>query len=286
MTDTPQTPPKLTQPNQTPPRLTDLDRLAQNRARATKDGMFLQELAVDEIKDRLMMVNRGFTNPAVITGFPEIWAEILPNTKIVPDQEVLNLDPGAHDLVIHAMSLHWANDPIGQLIQARHALRPDGLMLGVCFGGQTLSELRAVLAEIETEMFGGLSPRVAPMGEIRDLGALLQRAGFALPVADSLARDVTYADLYALLSDLRAMGERNALASRNTRPMPRRFFDAASTRYEKHFTTEEGRISASFELIILTGWAPDASQPQPLRPGSAAARLADVLGTDETKLPD
>ncbi|WP_424943538.1 SAM-dependent methyltransferase [Aliiroseovarius crassostreae] len=276
----------MTDRNPTPPKLTDTDQLAQARARARPDGMFLQDLAVDEIHDRLNMVNRRFTSPAIVTGFPEVWGAAFPNAKIVPDSDALSLGREAHDLVIHAMGLHWANDPVGQLVQCRLALKPDGLLLGICFGGQTLAELRAVLAETETEMRGGLSPRVAPMGEIRDLGALLQRAGFALPVADSMARDVTYGDIYALMRDLRLMGERNALASRNPTPMPRSFFDQANARYKQHFPAEQGRISASFELITLTGWAPDDSQPKPLRPGSAAARLADVLNTSETKLTD
>lgn len=276
----------MTDRHSTPPRLTNPDQLARNRARARPDGMFLQDLAVDEIHDRLDMVNRRFTSPAIVTGFPEVWGAAFPDAKIVPDTEELSLAREAHDLVIHAMGLHWANDPVGQLVQCRLALKPDGLLLGICFGGQTLAELRAVLAETETEVMDGLSPRVAPMGEIRDLGALLQRAGFALPVADSMARNVTYADIYALMRDLRLMGERNALANRNPNPMSRHFFDMANTNYRQHFLAEQDRIMATFELITLTGWAPDDSQPKPLRPGSAAARLADALNTDETKLPD
>ncbi|MDA5093003.1 SAM-dependent methyltransferase [Aliiroseovarius sp. KMU-50] len=276
--------PPVTEHTDKPPKLTDPGRLAQNRARATAEGMFLQELAIDEIQDRLDMVNRAFTDVAIVTGFPEIWSAAFPNAKIVPDDERLALEPGTHDLVIHAMGLHWANDPIGQMVQSRLALKPDGLFLGVCFGGQTLAELRAVLAETESRIFGGLSPRVAPMGEIRDMGALLQRAGYALPVADSTAKTVTYSDIFALMKDLRLMGERNALAARNPTPLPRGFFDAADQHYKQHFPAEQGRILASFEFITLTGWVPDDSQPKPLRPGSAAARLADALGTDEKKL--
>ncbi len=231
------------------------------------------------------MVNRSFTKPAIITGFPEVWGRSFPNARIVPDTDVLSLNPETHDLVIHAMGLHWANDPVGQLVQSRLALKPDGLFLGVCFGGQTLAELRTILAETETVFSGGLSPRVAPMGEVRDLGALLQRAGFALPVADSLKRRVTYSGLFDLMRDLRLMGERNALSSRKREAMPKAFFTAAEARYKQHFPAEQGRILATFELITLTGWAPDESQPKPLRPGSAAARLADALNTTELKLP-
>lgn len=277
--------PNLKAPAQTPPNLTDQSRLARNRARARKEGMFLHKLAIDELQDRIGLVNRTFTRIAVITGFPLVWGAALPDADLVPDTDHIDLPHGHYDLVIHAMGLHWANDPVGQLVQSRLALKPDGLFLGVCFGGQTLSELRAILAETETDFSGGLSPRVAPMGEIRDLGALLQRAGFALPVADSAVHDVSYANLFALMSDLRLMGERNALSTRNPAPMTRRFFNAADARYKQHFPAEDGRIGATFELITLTGWAPDESQPKPLRPGSAAARLADALNTDETKLP-
>ncbi len=270
----------------TPPKMTDRTRLARNRARARTDAMFLQEAAADEIKDRLTEVNRRFTNPAVVTGFPHVWAEFFPTARIVPDDDVLDLTPGAHDLVIHGLSLHWANDPVGQLVQARHALRPDGLFLAVLFGGLTLTELRAALAEAEAALTGGLSPRILPMGEIRDLGGLLQRAGFALPVADSATRTVTYADAMALMRDLRAMGEGNALDQRQNRPVSRRLFQTAAQLYSDHFAMPDGRIPATFETVFLTGWAPHDSQQKPLRPGSAAARLADALGTDETPLPD
>ncbi len=275
-----QTDPKI------PPRLTDPAQLARNRARARRDGLFLQRLAADEVKDRLTEVNRTFTKPAVVAGFPQVWRETFPEAKIVPDDDVLDLDVGAHDLVIHGLSLHWANDPVGQLIQAKRALVPDGLFIGVMFGGQTLAELRAVLAEVEIELTGGLSPRILPMGEIRDLGALLQRAGFALPVADSDLRAVTYENATALIRDLRRMGERNALEQRLKAPLSRAVLTTIEDRYARHFPTGDGRISASFDLVFLTGWAPDDSQPKPLRPGSAAARLADALGTDETKLSD
>jgi SAM-dependent methyltransferase len=220
-----------------------------------------------------------------VTGFPQIWAEIFPDAVIVPDDEVLALETGAHDLVIHGLSLHWANDPVGQIIQCHRALRPDGLFMGSMFGGQTLHELRAVLAESEARLTGGLSPRIAPMGEIRDLGALLQRAGLALPVADSSLRNVTYSDALALMRDLRAMGEGNALAQRLRRPVPRGLFAETAARYAEAFG-QGGRIPATFEFIFLTGWAPHESQQKPLRPGSAVQRLADALGTEEGKLPD
>ncbi len=270
---------------QRPPELTDRAKLRLNRRRARRGGsggMFLQEEAATELSERQGLVNRAFTAQAVITPFPEIWAQKLPNARIVSDEEALDLETGAHDLVIHALCLHWSNDPVGQLIQCRRALRPDGLFLGALFGGQTLVELRAALAEAEAEVSGGLSPRVAPMAEIRDAGGLLQRAGFALPVADSVTQTVTYADPLALMRDLRAMGEANALAGRLRRFTPRRVIETAAARYRAAFAGPEGRIRATFETIYLAGWAPDVSQPQPLRPGSAQARLAEALGVDET----
>jgi len=184
------------------------------------------------------------------------------------------------------MALHWANDPVGQLIQCRRALRPDGLFIAVSFGGDTLQELRRALGEAEIAVTGGLSPRIAPLPELRDLGGLLQRAGFALPVADTVTLTVEYRDIWHLMRDLRAMGETNAMTARLRRPTRRAVFEEAQKLYAAHFAAPSGRLRASFELQILTGWAPDVSQPQPLRPGSAQKRLADALGTPEKPLQD
>jgi SAM-dependent methyltransferase len=264
-----------------PPPLTDLPTLSRRRARATGPGLFLHDLVRAEIQDRLNEVNRTFTTPVVVTGFPQVW----PDMPTRGEGEILDLSPAAHDLVIHALGLHWANDPVGQLVQCRRALRPDGLLLAPLFGGQTLHELRTALAEAETEVTGGLSPRVLPMAEIRDLGALLQRAGFALPVADSFTQTGLYRDLFHLMTDLRAMGEGNALAARLRRPTRRAVFQRAAEIYAASFARPDGRIPATFEIIMLTGWAPDPGQQKPLRPGSAAQRLADALGAAETPLP-
>mgnify|MGYP005847316521 CR=1 FL=1 len=267
--------------------LTDRNALTRNRLRAERaPALFLQERAADEIKDRLEMVNYSFTQPAIISGFPDVWQANFSDARCVPDDDLLDLEPGAHDLVIHALSLHWANDPVGQLIQARLALKPDGLFMGVLFGGTTLHELRSALAQAECDLTNGLSPRVAPMGEIRDLGALLQRAGFALPVADTLLFGVSYPSPLALMRDLRAMGEGNALAARARRFLRKSILLRAMEIYSDAFLGDDGRIPATFEFIFLTGWSPDASQPQPLRPGSAGARLADALRTKETRLED
>jgi len=263
----------------TPPALTDRAALLRNRARATE--FFLQEEAAYEAQERLTEVNRTFTAPVVVSGFPAVW----PDFPAVADDEVLALHEGAHDLVVHAMALHWANDPVGQLVQCRRALQPDGLFLGLLPGGQTLHELRAALAEAEAEVTGGLSPRVLPMGEIRDLGALLQRAGFALPVADSFTKTVLYRDALHLMADLRAMGEANALAARLRHPTRRAVLLRAAGIYAERFGRPDGRIPATFEIICLTGWAPHDSQQKPLRPGSAAARLAEALNAAERPLP-
>ncbi|MDF2140355.1 methyltransferase domain-containing protein [Paenirhodobacter sp. CAU 1674] len=265
----------------TPPPLTDRAALMRNRHRAAAAGpaLFLHEDAAAELEERLNEVNRRFTNPALVTNFPGPWREVLPDAKVVADDEVLDLVPGAHDLVVHAMCLHWSNDPVGQLVQCARALRPDGLFLAVMFGGQTLAELRAALAEAEAAVTGGLSPRVLPMGEIRDLGGLLQRAGLALPVADSVLRKVSYADPLRLLADLRAMGEANALTQRPRHFMRRAVLAEALNRYVQAFSDPDGRVRASFDMVWLTGWKPHESQQKPLRPGSAIQRLADALNT-------
>ncbi|MCX7287037.1 MAG: SAM-dependent methyltransferase [Rhodobacterales bacterium] len=273
-----------------PPLMTDRMALVRHRARAGtladhRSALFLHDLARSDIKERLNEVNRTFTAPAIVTGYPQVWADFHPDARLVPDDDLLALDPQCHDLVIHAMGLHWANDPVGQLVQCRRALRPDGLCIVVLLGGATLNELRTSLAEAESAVTGGLSPRVLPMGEIRDLGALMQRTGFALPVADSLTQTVLYRDLGRLFADLRAMGETSALAARPRGLTRRAVFGSAEAVYRNSFVTPEGMLKATFEMVFLTGWAPHDSQQQPLRPGTARQRLADALGVPEKPLP-
>lgn len=267
----------MTQPlPASPPRLTDRAALDRQRARAAASGAedWLHRLVLDEIDLRLAEVNRTFTAPAVVTPLPAPWAGACPGARMVPDAPVLALDPGAHDLVIHALALHWADDPVGQLAQCARALRPDGLLIAVLPAGRTLAPLRDALARAEIELTGGLSPRIAPLAEIRDLGALLSRAGLALPVADQINQPVSYRDLGHLARDLRAMGEGNALALRLRRPTrrarPRRRCTAADP-------AEPPRIRLDLELVFLTGWAPAPNQQKPLRPGSAQMPLADAL---------
>ncbi|MFN0115426.1 MAG: class I SAM-dependent methyltransferase [Paracoccaceae bacterium] len=261
-----------------PPLLTDRAALSLHRRRAVLQGFepFLYEDIAAEVDERLAEVNRPFTYAAFVSGFPFWCARRFPQARAVEDGDTLDLAPAAHDLVVHFLCLHWANDPVGQLIQCRRALMPDGWLLCVLFGGRTLAEFRSALAEAETRLSGGLSPRVLPMGEIRDLGGLLQRAGFALPVADVSSRTVSYPSVMALVSDLRGMGEGNAMAAR-TRSMPRSMLPLAADIYEQSFGAGQGRIPASFDTVFLTGWAPAPGQPKPLRPGSASLRLADAL---------
>ncbi len=267
------------------PRLTDRAALMRNRARASGD-LFLHRTAVDEAKDRLSMVNRRFTDIAVVTGHPGLWADAFPGAYVTRDDDVLTLDPQAHDLVIHAMCLHWADDPVGQLVQCRRALRPDGLCLAILPGGETLADLRTALATAEIELTGGLSPRILPMAELRDLGALLQRAGLALPVADTQTLTAEYRDLRHLMHDLRAMGEGNAMADRLRYPTRRAVFDRAGAICRDMQERPLGSLLARFDLVTLTGWAPAESQQKALRPGSAQARLAQALGTTEKPLSD
>lgn len=259
----------------TPPRLTDRAALMRQRRRAAMAPvLFVQEHVARDVEERLRQVNRRFTSPAVITPWPDLWRDILPEALLVDDDEVLALREGAHDLVIHALCLHWADDPLGQIIQCARALKPDGLFIATLFGGQTLAPLRQALTEAEAAALGGASPRLVPMGEIRPLGGLLQRAGLALPVADGEVLRASYADPLALMRELRAMGEGNALAARHRGLTPASVLLGAAARYPAE---ADGRALAEFEIITLTGWAPGPGQQEPLRPGSAAMRLEEAL---------
>jgi len=201
--------------------------------------------------------------------------------RVAADEEALPFAAASVDLVMSNLSLHWVNDLPGALIQIRRVLRPDGLFLAGLLGGETLHELRAALLDAEIEVSGGAAPRVSPFADVRDAGALLQRAGFALPVADSDRVTVTYADALALMRDLRGMGEANAVHARPRSFTRREVMARAAAIYGTRFGDSAGRIRATFQVIYLTGWAPDPSQQQPLRPGSAQSRLSDALGVAE-----
>ena len=269
------------------PRLTDREALEMHRARARRaPELFLFEEAAVDLEERLSEVKKEFTRTAIVGGLLDPFLPALPSAECFSDSETLDLERARYDLVLHAMALHWSDDPVGQLVQSRLALKPDGLFLCVFFGGQTLHELRSSLADAESRLKGGLSPRVLPMGDLRDLGGLLQRAGFALPVADSRTVVVRYPSIAKLVRDLRGMGETNALEGRLKAPMSRKLISELETVYRHNFSDSDGYLKATFEIVTLTGWAPADSQPKPLRPGSATHRLADALNTDERPAGD
>jgi SAM-dependent methyltransferase len=201
--------------------------------------------------------------------------------QVVVDEERLAFAPASFDLAVSLLSLHWTNDLVGALVQVRRALKPDGLFVGALFGGATLVELRQALLQAEAELEGGAGPRVSPFADAQDGASLLQRAGFALPVSDVDRITVRYDHPMKLLADLRAMGETNVLAVRPRSPLSRAVLARMCDIYLERFALPDGRVPATFEVITLTGWAPHPSQPQPLKPGSAKARLADALGVVE-----
>jgi SAM-dependent methyltransferase len=210
-----------------------------------------------------------------------------PGRRVAADPELLPFGTAGFDLAVSALTLHWVGDLPGTLVQLRRALKPDGLFLGAMLGGATLVELRTAMLEAELAEEGGASPRISPFAELADAAGLLQRAGFALPVADADRVTVTYPDVLALMHELRGIGETNALAARRRTPLRRATLARAAALYTERFGLPNGRIPATFEILYLTGWAPAASQPQPLRPGSAARRLAEaqVPAGDRTAPP-
>jgi SAM-dependent methyltransferase len=232
------------------------------------------------------LVRRDGTRTIVQCDLSEGMIRSATGLRVVADEEALPFRDHSFDLVTSLLSLHWVNDLPGSLLQIRRALRPDGLLLAALFGGETLKELRRSLAEAEVETEGGLSPRVSPFADVRDMGNLLQRAGFALPVVDSDTITVSYGEPLRLLADLRGMGESNAVLERRKGASRRTTLMDALRRYRDRYADADGRIPATFQVIYLVAWAPDATQPKALRPGSALARLAAVLGTNEIPAGD
>ncbi|SFU82501.1 Methyltransferase domain-containing protein [Methylobacterium sp. 174MFSha1.1] len=287
------------------PLLFDSALIRQRLARARRAGFadFLVARAVDDLSDRLGAVLREFPRALdLATPVPAAadWLRASGRagavTRLAPtfepgspgvavgDPEALPFADRSFDLAVSLLALQHANDLPGALVQIRRALRPDGLFVGCLLGGRTLTELRQVLTQAESEVEGGVSPRVAPFAEVRDLGGLLQRAGFALPVTDVETVTVRYGDPFGLMRDLRAMGLTNALRERRG-TLRRATLMRAAQLYGERFADPDGRLRATFELIWLSGWVPHESQQKPLRPGSAQARLADALGTVERKEP-
>jgi len=259
---------------------------SRRRARRIMGDRFLDQAALEGLCDRLAAVTRRFDQglwigeavPPAIQAFAQNW-----RVADFDQREVLNADAGSFDLAVSLYSLQAINDLPGALIQIRRALKPDGLFLAALFGGDTLRELRESFAFAESEISGGISPRVAPFADVRDMGALLQRAGFALPVADVERLQARYRDFRSLVQDLRAHGQGNVLAARPRHFLSRSVLNAVIAHYAARHA-QDGKLNATFETLYLTGWAPHQSQQQPLKPGSAKARLSDALGIVERKL--
>jgi NADH dehydrogenase [ubiquinone] 1 alpha subcomplex assembly factor 5 len=295
-----------------PVRLFDRALLARRRARvaasAAQHDFLLARVAAD-LAERLAIVRRSFPLAAnlgahhglvsqAIQGIagvervidvdatPAAMLRSATRLRVVAEEDALPFADASLDLVVSGLSLQLVNDLPGALVQIRRALKPDGLLLASLLGGGTLKELREAWLAGEAEISGGASPRVVPFADVRDMGALLQRVGFALPVVDSETVIVTYANPLALMQEIRAMGVSNMLISRRRAPVTRRLLLRAAEIYAERFAGPDGRVPATFEILTLTAWAPDASQPKPLRPGSAQTRLADALGVSERKLKE
>lgn len=294
-----------------PTQIFDRAVLARRRARVSRSAGeydFLLARVADDIADRLSIVRRTFPLAANVgahhgvvsrriagiagvesiidvDGTPEL-VLAAPGMRVVAEEDALPFADGSLDLVVSGLALQLTNDLPGALIQIRRALKPDGLLLAAMLGGATLKELREAWLAAEAEVSGGASPRVAPFADVRDMGALLQRAGFALPVVDSETVTVNYPDPFALMREVKAMGASNMLTARRRMPVTRRLLLRAAEIYVERFAAADGRVPATFEILTLTAWAPDQSQPKPLRPGSAQTRLADALGVKEGKLEE
>lgn len=287
---------------------TDLQRARKRRAlRAARrpkarDGGFLLDVACRDLGERLSAVERTFdaavdasdddgrtAQTVMDSGKVQMISRLVSGNAfadarfptVLASSDRLPLAEQSLGLVTSLLALQWVNDLPGTLIQFRRALKPDGLFIGASIGGNTLHELRDVLAQEEEEATGGTSPRVAPFVDVRDFGSLLQRAGFALPVTDVDTYTVRYGNLFVLMADLRAMGATNTLVQRSRRPWTRQRAVRAAQIYAQKYADEDGRIRATFQIVSFSGWAPSESQQKPLRPGSAKARLADALDTQE-----
>jgi len=279
-----------------PPRIFDSNAYRARRARASRiggDGFLAQE-ACEHLAERLAAINRHFGRALDLHSRVRVFPVLRPLAKdwvrtgfawdapsVIAGDEVLPFAEETFDLVTSVLSLHAINDLPGTLAQIRRVLKPDGVFMAALFGGETLRELKLAFASAEADVLSGVSPRVSPFADVRDMGGLLQRAGFALPVADVERTTVRYRDLSRFFADLRALGETNVLVGRSTRFMSRRLLAALTREYTERFRDADGRFHATFDVVFLTGWAPHESQQKPLKPGSAKSRLADALGTKE-----
>jgi SAM-dependent methyltransferase len=266
----------------------NLLRMRQERARALGPATFLLDRVASELGDRLSVVLRQFERAAdlgtptdALRGFLAASGKVGSIVDVIADEEALPFANGSLDLVVSALALQFVNDLPGTLVQIRRALKPDGLLLAALIGGDSLTELREAFAQAESEIEGGVSPRVAPFADLREMGTLLQRAGFALPVVDSDRLTVRYKTVLDLMRDLRRMGATNVLTERRRTPLKRKTLFRLAEVYAERFSDPDGRLRATFEIAWLSGWSPHESQQKPLKPGSASKRLADALGTRE-----
>ncbi len=238
-----------------------------------RDGAFVRALNQSPARARVGWLVETDLSAAMLAGRS--------GPRVQADEERLPFGPETLDLVVSTLALHWTNDLPGALIQIRRTLRPDGLFIGAILGGSTLTELRQALTQAETEVRGGAGPRVSPFADVVDAAGLLQRAGFALPVTDIDRVQAAYAHPLDLIRDVRAMGEGSVLADRDRGPLSRAVLARTCAIYADRFSRADGKVTASFDIITMTGWAPHPDQQQPLRPGSAKTRLADALGVRE-----
>jgi SAM-dependent methyltransferase len=287
----------------------DPERVRENRLRALKQGdekaAFLLDIAARELAERLAAVERHFDKAVELHGFTGLAGRLAMETGKIGALQRVETDPAffqagepgllagletvplptqSVNLILSPLAAHLTNDTPGLFIQIRQALAPDGLFMAAIPGAGTLQELRDVLLATEIELLGGASPRVIPFADVRDVGSLLQRAGFSLPVIDVENYTVRYASLFGLMRDLRAMGMTNPLVARSRNPLSRAFFLRAAELYAERYSDPDGRIRATFSIVYLSGWTPHESQQKPLKPGSAQKRLSDVLtsGLSET----
>jgi SAM-dependent methyltransferase len=275
-----------------PPQIFDRRLLGSRQRRALARGApdFLLVRAADDLLDRLLTVKRGFPRSLDLGALAEHFSKAIVASgraqplrasrlggDVIADEEALPFAPASFDLVVSGMSLQWVNDLPGVFSQVRRVLAPDGLFLACLPGGASLVELRVALAQAEEEIVGGASPRVSPFVDVRDMGALLQRAGFALPVSDVDSFTLRYDSVLALMADLRAMGAANVLVKRASRPLRRDVLARTAQIYADRFSDPDGRVRASFEIVWISGWAPHESQQKPAKRGSATMRLQDAI---------
>ena len=290
-----------------------LHRLHRDRAAGRFESFsFLKDNAADDLAESLEAVTRSFDlaldlgahggqTRAAIMARPTLASRIghwissdlspafasrLGTGAVVASEQQLPFAPQSFDLVTSTLALHWVNDLPGALIQIRMVLRPDGFFIGQLLGGATLNDLRSCLIDAETEIRGGAAMRVSPFADVQDMAGLMQRAGFALPVADTQTLTVRYSNPFRLFEDLRGMGETSAPADSNAPPLTRAILMRAMSLYQQRHSDPDGRMRATFEILTVSGWAPAPDQPKPLRPGSAKSRLSDALGVPEHKAGD